>query len=177
MSDFISDLRTLGACSEAVTWAQDFPTLQAVWDACDRADWMLWLAQRVDGEIRPATRLAMCACARTALRYVPDGEDRPRLVIEAAERCALGEATVEEMAAAWAAAWDASWVAAGDAARVAAGAAAGDAAWVAGAAAGVAAGDAAWDAAGAAAWVAALREMATLVREHIPVAPEIGGGR
>jgi hypothetical protein len=83
-------------------------------------------------------RLFACDCAEQALPVFesqrPD-DDRPRTAIEVARRLfARGEATADELAAAWMAA---------DAAVAAARAAAG-AAW-----------DAAWDAAGAAAWMAA----------------------
>ena len=172
MSDFVVGLRKLGACPAAVEWARGFPTLQAAWDACGRADWMLWLCERVDGEIRPATRLAACACARTALRCVPAGEDRPLRAIETAERFARGEATAEEMADAMADAVAVAGAVMADAwavraAAVAAGVAAGvaGAAWVSARAAWVA----------GAAWVAAHREMAEIVREHIPVAPRVEG--
>jgi hypothetical protein len=43
---------------------------------------------------------AACDCARTALRYVPGGEDRPRLAIETAEAWCRGEATEQEVCAA-----------------------------------------------------------------------------
>jgi hypothetical protein len=43
--------------------------------------------------------------ARTALRYVPEGKDRPRLAIECAERFARGEATSAQLASARAASW------------------------------------------------------------------------
>ena len=54
-------------------------------------DWVL--------EHRADRRVAVwlvCAVARTALRYVPAGEDRPRLAIETAERWVRGAATKEE---------------------------------------------------------------------------------
>jgi len=132
---------------------------------------MLWLVERLDKSYSPRLRLAVCACARTALQYVPVGENRPRLAIECAERYARGEATEQERAAAWAAA-GAATRAAGDAWAAWD---AGDAAWDAWAAA-RAAGDAwaaAWDAGDAAraagdAGDAALRQMAVLVREIIP---------
>jgi len=41
--------------------------------------------------------LASCACARTVLHLVPEGEHRPRIAIETAERWTRGEATLEEV--------------------------------------------------------------------------------
>ncbi|MFH2202640.1 MAG: hypothetical protein ABIJ96_05970, partial [Elusimicrobiota bacterium] len=80
--------------------------------------------------------LAVAACVRTTLRYVPAGEDRPRLAIEAAEQWAA-DPTEENRAAA-----------------ETAGAAAETAAWAAGAAAETAAWAAARAAAETAAWAA-----------------------
>jgi hypothetical protein len=112
-------------------------------------------------------RLFACDCAERVLPlYERDypGDQRPRQAIAVARCYANGQATDNELAAAWDAAWDAAGAAAGDAAwdaaRAAARAAAGAAAWdAARAAARAAAGAAAWDAAraaaGAAAWAAA----------------------
>ena len=81
----------LHACDDARTWATG-KTLQAVWETCERGDWLLWLAGRMEGKPGWHTRqqivLAACACAETALKYVPAGEDRPRLAIEVARRWA-----------------------------------------------------------------------------------------
>jgi hypothetical protein len=92
-------------------------------------------------------RLFAVACARDVLHIYEDkypNDSRVRDCIDVAERFANGEATNDEMTAAWAAAGDAAGAAAGAAAWDAAGAAAWDAA-----------GAAAWDAAWAAAWAAA----------------------
>jgi hypothetical protein len=161
-------LVAMKACPDAVEWARAHPSLAAAWKACERADWMLWLAGELCRTVpqRKRLTLATCACARTALKYVPKGEKRPLVAIQTAERWARGThgVTIEDVRAAWAAAGDAAraageaaW-AAGDTAW-AAWAAAGDAAWAAGDAAWAAwaAGDtawAAWAAAGDAAWAA-----------------------
>jgi len=181
---FREQLVEMDACAEAVEWVGD-KTLAEAWATCERADWMLWLVSKIDGSYSPRLRLAACACARTALKYVTPGDERPRLAIECAERYAIGEATQKELDAArdaaraaartsaWAAARAAAGAAAGTAAWAAAGAAARDAAWaVARDAAWTAAGDAAWaaarDAARDAARAAAFKEMADLVRQIIP---------
>jgi len=181
----LTDLLTrLEACPEAAAWAETQPDLATAWNACERGDWMLWLAGRVAVK-REDVVLAACACARTALVHVQAGEDRPRVAIETAERWARGEATLNEVRAAAGAAW-AAWAAA-EAARAAEAAGATRAAWAAaeaaraaeaaagaaGAAAEAAAG-AAW-AAWASAWAAeaaarsqSLAHSAALVRGIIP---------
>ena len=72
MKDWTDKLVQLNACREAVEWAKGYPTLTTAWAACDRADWMLWLAGKVCRTLPQRKRLvlAACACARTALRYV-----------------------------------------------------------------------------------------------------------
>ena len=91
---------------------------------------------------------------------------RPHQAIETRRRWLRGEASVEELAAAWAAAWSAAWSAAGSAAY-AAGAAARSAAYAAGAAARSAAGSAAYaaGAAGSAAYAAQLDMIARVIEE------------
>ena len=169
-------------CLAAMVWVDALPTgttPQQAWDACQRADWMLWCAEAVGVGRVTLTRCA-CACARTLLQYVPEDESRPLAAIEAAEAWCDGHATEEEVAAAGAAAgvaaaaawaaWAAAdadtanavrgsarvdvWVAANAATN--AGGAAGGIAWVAAGVAGAAARIAAdtADAAGAAANVA-----------------------
>ena len=90
-------LASLNACGEAVRWASDRDLLTA-WRDCERADWMLWLCGKMVGAPTWPTRkqlvLAACACAETALRLVPTGEDRPRRAIETARRWAHHEGAV-----------------------------------------------------------------------------------
>ncbi len=106
-------LYELGACSSAVEWAHG-KTLHVFWKTCQRGDWLLWLAGKMADKKGWHTRkqivLAACACAATALKYVPKGEERPKKAIQTARAWAKGKATIEEV---WAAAADA----AADAAR------------------------------------------------------------
>ena len=139
----------MGACEDAVAWVGD-RDITAAWAECERADWMLWLAGRVVA--RPLVVLAACACARTALRYVLAGEDRPRVAIETAERWARGEATIAEVRSAYA---DAAYAAADACAAAAAYAAAYAATYAAAAAYAATAYAAAYAAADAAAAAAA----------------------
>jgi hypothetical protein len=90
-------LQKHGACEEATKWVESSKkrTAKAIWDDCKNPSWMLWIASL--GVDRKLLVLAACACARTALKHVPKGEERPRLAIETAERWTRGEATIEEV--------------------------------------------------------------------------------
>ena len=101
----------------------------------DDRRWALVYACEADDS---TLRLHAVWCARRANPADP----RSLAALDVAERHARGEATDEELAAAWAPAWDAAWAAAWDA---------GAAAW---AAARAAAEAASWAAAGAVAWAA-----------------------
>jgi len=95
----------LGACGEAVEWAARYQTEQEAWDSCQRGDWLLWYAGRYAGEPGSQARkrlvLAACACARVALPLVAEGETRPRVAIETAERWARGDgATLDDVTSA-----------------------------------------------------------------------------
>ena len=175
-------LERLDACGDARKWARQ-RTLAEAWSECPRGDWLLWLAGRL-GIDRRVLVAATCAVVRPALRYVPAGEDRPRLAIEAAEAGARGEEGVTLERVRWAAAdaYDAAADAydaaayATEAAAYAAYAAAyatEAAAYAADAAAEAASDDDADDAgpdaaAGTDARVASLAASADLVRQHIP---------
>ena len=185
-------LRTLSACSEAVEWASTQPSLRAAWEACERADWMLWLAGRVatTKARRKLVVLASCACARTALRHVPMVESRPLRAIETTERWCRGEATLEDVmlarsaaaASAYASAYaayasayaaaasayaSASAAAASAYASAASAYASAAAAWAAYASYAAAYNDAAAYNAGIVARASTLKQCATLVRERI----------
>jgi len=155
-------LTKLGACPEAVKWAGR-KTHKKAWGTCQRGDWLLWIAGKLNVD-RKLLVLAACGCARTALKYIPAGEDRPRIAIETAEAWTRGEATIDQVrtaahaAAAYADAADAAAAYAADAAY----AAAADAADAADAAAAYAA-----DAADAA-YAAARKDIADIVRKIIP---------
>jgi hypothetical protein len=94
-------LKRLGACHVARAWCKEQPSIQAAWKACERGDWLLWIAARVitDPVERMLVVLAACDCAETALVHVPAGEDRPRQCIEQVRAWTRGEATIEELRA------------------------------------------------------------------------------
>lgn len=160
MSAIATELIRLGACPSAVKWAGRRRSWRAAWDACPRGDWLLWAAGRAGADRRDLVRAA-AACARLVLPMVPEGEERPRRAIEAAEAWADAEPGSAVQAAAAGAAW------AAQAAQAAARAAA---AWAA--AAGVASG-AAWAAAGeevGAAWATWAAEAAGEATEEAAAA-------
>ena len=182
-----SDLLTsLKACTEAKEWAEG-KSLQSVWKTCKRGDWLLWLCERMADKPGWHTRkdvvLAACDCAETALKYVKEGEDRPRKCIETVRAWVAGTATLDDVIAARHAASAASasaasaasaYIASASAAYTSADAAASvayAAAYVAYAAADAAAyadAYAAADAASAAAY-AAYKRCAAIVRKRIPL--------
>ena len=169
--DFVTKLKELSACSEAVEFVGD-KDFKTAWQKCVRSDWMLWLICKMEIGTRKERIHIICDCVATALKYVPKGEDRPRLAIKAARKYADKRTpeNLERLNTAGAAVGDA----AGDAARAAAGDAAGDAARAAAraaawAAAGNAAWAAAWAAVGDAAWDAAHNKMCNIIRRKINI--------
>lgn len=166
---FAEHLIDIGACPEARDWAAGKTSTQA-WEECPRADWLIWWAWR-DQEAGANTLVDLMAATiagpRMALRFVPEGENRPLAAIEAAERWAANPTEDNKKAAraaAWAAraaawvAWTAAW-AATEAARAAA--------WAATeAATEAAARAAAWAAAGAATEAAAWAATEAVEESH-----------
>ena len=157
-----TQLRKFDACTEGYEWAKD-KTIEEAWSTCERGDWMLWYAAKINIDRKLLVRAA-CACARLTLKSVPEGEDRPRIAIETAEAWTEGKASLEDVRTATYAA---------NAADTAADAAADAAAHAAFAAAYVAA-DAAYAAAHAAhaayaAYAATLRACAEIARSIIPL--------
>ena len=107
MQSLLAFARDRGACREARSWLTTQTDPHVAWETCERPDWMIWYARCRNVERKVLVRIA-CDCARTALRFVPEGEDRPRLAIEAAERWTQDEATIDEVRVAAYAAADAA---------------------------------------------------------------------
>lgn len=96
MKTFKDLLTELDACEEAVIWARGKTVEQAV-QTCDRGDWLLWLARRVDIGIKPLT-LAKGHCANTVRHLMKD--ERSIKAVDTAIAFGEGKATREELSAA-----------------------------------------------------------------------------
>jgi hypothetical protein len=137
------NLENLGACREAIKFSLQFNTSEEAWNACERGDWMLWLAKKLKVDNHKLT-LAKGMCANTVIHLMKD--QRSKDAVKASIDFGNGLIDEIELAAAADAA-DAAAYAAADAAAAAADAAAADAAAYADAAADAAAyADAAADA-------------------------------
>jgi hypothetical protein len=95
--DHIEYLKSLGACDEAIEFAENYPDLPSAYAVCVRPDWLFWLAGRTDISHQQIV-IAACACARTALPYAQGPESLT--AIETAEAWCRGEATIEQVRAA-----------------------------------------------------------------------------
>jgi len=99
----------LDACERAKEWVGDM-TIEELVATCDRGDWGLWLAKKVDVDLRLRT-LAKGHCANTVRHLMKD--ERSLNAVDVAIAFGEGKATREELdAAAYAAAYAADAAAA-----------------------------------------------------------------
>jgi hypothetical protein len=87
MATILETLKNHNPCPGGRDYLGDQTDPVAAWDNCQRPDWMLWAAWKLGVDHRLIVHAA-AMCARTALKYVPIGENRPLAAIEAAERWA-----------------------------------------------------------------------------------------
>jgi len=123
----MTEIEKYDACEDAVKFRNQFETFEEAWSACPRGDWMLWLAKRLDVDLKTLT-LAKVRCASTVRHLMKD--TRSIKALDVALLFAEGNATREELDAAYAAA-DAAAADAADAADAAAADAAAYAAYAA----------------------------------------------
>ena len=114
------------ACGSSILWIEEknIQSLEEAWNICERGDWLLWMATKLNIDKR---RLVLCAalCAHTVIQYMQDSRSRNAVRIaflwgrekvtdtqlEKAKTNALvairAAKTVDTVtyAAAWAAAW------------------------------------------------------------------------
>src|SRR4030043_1758784 len=120
-------LKQLLACFDAVDWVKTQKSAATAWRNCERGDWMLWLAKKLNVDDRKLT-MAKAMCAKQVEHLMTD--QRSRDALDACIRYAKGEITRKELNVAAAAAYDVAYAAA-DAAFVAAAYAAAAAAFAA----------------------------------------------
>lgn len=123
-------LHDLGACAgagDAIPWVLETAPLadlgrsgEALWNMCERGDWLIWLVshKKVRGRLLDSNqrlRLIACDCAESVLpRFesaYPD-DARPREAIAISRRYAVGNATLAKLAVAESAAESAARIAA-----------------------------------------------------------------
>jgi len=66
------------------------------WHLCEYGDWLLRIAANIVVDNKLVVRAA-CDCARTALCYVPEGDDRPLHAIEVVEKWCDDKATSSQV--------------------------------------------------------------------------------
>lgn len=81
-------------CLESVKYLEQFETMQEAWQACERGDWMLSMAQLLGVDIKTLT-LAKVECAETVGHLMKD--KRSLNALEVARKFANGEATIGEL--------------------------------------------------------------------------------
>jgi hypothetical protein len=129
----LSRIERYAPCGAACKWLDNQSDITKAWNTCPLGDWLLWIAGKLDVD-RTLLVKSAAGCARMVLHLVPEGEDRPRLAIEAAEAWANepNKTNKKKAAEARAGAW-AAWTEGGTA--MAARAAWAAVAWVEGGAA------------------------------------------
>lgn len=76
-------LHSKRACRESLVWLGT-RDLTAMWDECERGDWLLWYCAKSSVDRRLVVKAA-CTCARLTLPHVRVSELRPLRAIETAE--------------------------------------------------------------------------------------------
>jgi hypothetical protein len=100
--EFLDILKDKNAWPEVVKWVKEnkAETFIEIWNSCERADWMLWIMDKMIKEKKWPSRktivLCACDCAETALQFVPEDELRPKIAIQTARKWITGKATIEE---------------------------------------------------------------------------------
>ena len=92
--DSIKLLKKLNACSEGIEFVSKHDSLESAWNACERGDWMLWLAAKVKVPIKTLT-LAKGLCVNTVRHLMKD--ERSIAAVDAAIAFGRGKITEEEL--------------------------------------------------------------------------------
>jgi hypothetical protein len=104
------DISQFSPCSEGQKYYDSKATAAEAWRDCERGDWMLWIAHKLDIDRRTLTR-AKALCANTVRHLMKD--KRSTDAIDAALLYADGKITENELDAyatrAFSAQWKAEW--------------------------------------------------------------------
>ena len=92
---FARQLHKLEDYPTVIRWVGD-REFEEAWAICPGGEWMISLAEKLEVDSRLFVQIA-CRCARLVLPWVPEGEERPRKAIEAAEGYLEGKVSVEEV--------------------------------------------------------------------------------
>ena len=152
-------LNRLKACHDAVLWVAKQPNVKTAWENCERGDWMLWLAKKLNVDDKKLT-MAKAMCAKQVEHLMKD--QRSKDALQACFDYVNGKITREELDA-YAYAAYAAYAAADAAADADAYAAYADAAYAAADADAYADAYAAY----AAARIASLKKSADICREYL----------
>ena len=93
-------LTELNACKDACEWAGD-KSIEEIVETCERGDWLLWLAKKVEMDLQPLT-LAKGHCAATVLHLMKD--ERSKKAVQVAIDFGNALATRDQLDAAYTAA-------------------------------------------------------------------------
>ena len=108
----LKQLKQLEPCESGYKFAQSKNSLIEAWNTCERGDWMLWFAQKLNCPLRLLT-LSKGKCAETVAHLMQD--ERSRNAIKVAIDFGNGAASREELAASASAAYAAAAYAAANA--------------------------------------------------------------
>lgn len=94
------------ACGSSIQWIEEknIQSLEEVWHTCERGDWLLWIATKLNVDKR---KLVLCAalCAHMVVRMQ---DARSRDAVRVAFLWGRGKATDEQLSSARKAAWGAA---------------------------------------------------------------------
>ena len=101
-------LKNLNACRDAVEWTKTQKSPILAWRNCERGDWMLWLAKKLNVDDKKLT-MAKAMCAKQVEHLMKD--QRSKDALQACFDYVNGKITREELSAAAADAYAAAYAA------------------------------------------------------------------
>jgi hypothetical protein len=100
----IKILEKFNACPAGIDFVSKYDSFESAWNACERVDWMLWIAAKLNVPIKTLT-LAKALCANTVRNLMKD--ERSIAAVDAAIAFGRGKISEEKLKAAADAAYDA----------------------------------------------------------------------